>query len=365
MERLVEDLTARSRHIGALLGVLAALGLALTPASQAAASKLTVSTGAVSHVVGTTATLNGSIQPAGQAITYFFEYGPTASFGMETATGTLQAPTTPSTTPVRVALTAPDFLPGYHYELVATPLPSGTPVNGREKIYVFAPHSTALKFKLPKITTQHTIGSSIAMTGQLTGGPVPAVTHQVVLQASYYPYTATFQDVGTPVTTTLGGGFSIPVENLRQSAHYRFATVEPKPIYSTTQLVPVSVKVTLHVRTSHTPGLVRLYGNVSPAETGAHIVFQLERAPRSSQTFKTEKAEERAEERGPHFSGVFTSVVKHATRSTSRFSMVVTVRRAGWYRAFVEVKRGPLVSGYSSTVHLRAAPSSSKKKKKH
>ncbi len=122
--------------------------------------------------------------------------------------------------------------------------------------------------------------------------------------------------------------------------------------------------MTLHVRTSKRKGIVRLYGTVSPAEVGARVVFQIQKTPKKERIFKSEKAEEKAEEKGPPFASVFVSVVKRATRTLSRFSKVVTIKKTGHYRAYVELRRGPLASGYSSTVTLHARPATKKRKAK-
>jgi multidrug efflux pump subunit AcrA (membrane-fusion protein) len=50
-----------------------------------AAAKPAVTTGTASSVLTATATLNGTVDPNGSATTYFFEYGPTSSYGSRTA----------------------------------------------------------------------------------------------------------------------------------------------------------------------------------------------------------------------------------------------------------------------------------------
>jgi hypothetical protein len=52
----------------------------------------------------------------------------------------------------------------------------------------------------------------------------------------------------------------------------------------------------------------------------------------------------------------FSTVVKRGTRTTSRFSAIVKVRRTGRYRAYVKLPAGRLFSGYSiQTVVLHAS----------
>jgi hypothetical protein len=64
-----------------LVLALASLALALPLASQAATraskpGKPNVSTGAVTHVSGTSGVFEGSVDPRSFATTYYFQYGP-------------------------------------------------------------------------------------------------------------------------------------------------------------------------------------------------------------------------------------------------------------------------------------------------
>ena len=75
-------------------------------------------TGAAVDVGRYQATLTGTISPNNQATSYFFEYGPTSSYGFQTYAQTLPA----GTTTVPVSLTLPGLAPGFtfHYRLVAS-----------------------------------------------------------------------------------------------------------------------------------------------------------------------------------------------------------------------------------------------------
>lgn len=311
------------------------------------------STGGVSHVHGSTATLDGSVNPHGEVTTYFFEWGPTVSYGHQTTPGTLAA----ANVGVKVSATVTGFLTGYHYRLVAT---NNTKTEyGKDRVYTLKP--TAMKFTLAKVTGVHALGSSVTISGSLSGTAGP--NHRIVLQASSYPFGA-FTAVGGPIVTNAAGRFSFYVPNLRASTEYRVATLDPRPTTSAVLTVPVSVRVILHVRTSGHKGLVRLYGTVTPAEVGAKVFIEIEKKPKHERIFRSEKAEEKAEESGPKFAPVFETVVKRATRSFSRFSKVLTITRTGRYRVYVQLRRGPLVSGYSSSVLLHAG-SSKRPAKKH
>jgi hypothetical protein len=138
-------------------------------------------------------------------------------------------------------------------------------------------------------------------------------------------------------------------------------TLDPRPLLSRTVTAHVSVRVSFHVHSSARRGIVRMYGTVSPALVGARVLFQLQKAVRPGSRGLSEKAEERAEERGEtpgmRFATQASTVVKRGTRSFARFSLIVKVKRTGRYRALVIPRRGALVSGFSQTIVVHAAPS--------
>ena len=109
------------------------------------------------------------------------------------------------------------------------------------------------------------------------------------------------------------------------------------------------MRVVLKARSSGHRGLVRLYGTVTPAEVGAKVFIELEKVakPKADKPGKLEKPEKPGKpekekgEKPPSFSTKFDTVVKRGTKSISRFSVVVSVRDTGRYRAFVQVKPGP------------------------
>jgi hypothetical protein len=72
---------------------------------------------------------------------------------------------------------------------------------------------------------------------------------------------------------------------------------------------------------------------------------------------KTEKTAERTVK----FVTQDSTVVKRATKTLSRFSSIVSIRHGGRYRAFVVVRPGPTVSGFSQSIVLHAAPSRRRK----
>ena len=336
--------TMITRQLTQVLFVVACTTAALPLASQAAGSKHSGApvavTGAVSHVRGTSAELDGTVIPGSQTTSYYFQYGPTSALGSQTTPGSLP----PGTAKVKVGQTVTGLLPGYHYRLIATSLAG--PSTGKEKLYTVK--TLTAKFSVTKPTAPNVFGRAFTITGTLRG--TGSANRLVNLQSSPYPYLEPFLTFGAPVLTNAAGAFVFHVTSLTASTQFRVATLDPRPSYSPIVTEQLAVRVILKVRTSSRKGLVRLYGTVSPAVPGAQVFFQLSKPARPGKSEKTIK-----------FATQFQTTVRRATKTTSRFSAVVNVNRGGHYRAFVQVKKGALVSGSSSTVTLAAAPTTKKK----
>jgi hypothetical protein len=339
--------TSRRR---ALLIVAAIAGVAaLSPfESDAVTTKPgppTATTGKVNHVRGSSATLNATIQPQGLATTYYFQYGPTVAYGTQTTAAALSA----GYSRIKVGQAVVGLRLGEHYRIVATNAAGSS--FGRDRTY--ATKSAALKFSLPKSkgVPPTTYGGTYVLRGTLTG--VGSAFHRITLQASTYPYLAPFASVGLPVTTGATGAFALRVTRMTTSTQFRVVTLDPRPLLSPVITAHVAVKVTLKVRSSARKGFVRLYGTVTPAEVGVHVAFQVLKAVRPGRS-----------ERETAFATQFSTTTKRATHSMSRFSLITSVRRRGHYRAYVQLHKGPLASGASSTVLLNAAPAKTKTRAK-
>lgn len=325
--------------------ILACSALALPAATQAAVAAKPgapgVSTGAVTHVRGTAATLVGTVNPRLFATTYEFQYGPTVAYGKQTTAAALPA----GAVKVKVGQAVTAFLPGYHYRLVATNQ-AGTKF-GKDRTFTLK--SSRSKFALPKSTTPTVFGGAFVLSGTLSGAGNAG--RKVVLQSSPYPYLTPFATIGAPVITDAAGRFVLRVASLSASTQFRVSTLDPRPLYSPILTQKVAPRVILKVRSTGHVGLVRLYGTVTPAVVGSRLSIQLRKPVRpggkSEQTTK--------------FSTQFSTVVKRGTKTTARFSTIVSIRHTGRYRAYVQVNKGALVSGSSASVVLHAAPGSTHK----
>jgi hypothetical protein len=334
------------------LALLACTALAIAPVSLAVTHTLPqVGTGGVARVHGTSVELTGHVDPNGSQTTYFFQYGPTITYGSQTPVAVVGS----GVTPVKVGQTVARFLPGYHYRIVATNH-YGT-VNGKDR--VFTPKSTTkLHFLLPKHLAAVPYGGTFTLTGALSG--IGAPHHEVVLQANPYPYQSGFTQLGVPVFTDSSGHFTLRAPKLLVSTEFRIATVDLKPLLSGVVAGHVAPRVVFRVHSSSRRGIVRMFGTVAPAEVGARVYLQVEKARKRAGAL-SEKAEERAEARGESTEMRYVSqantVVKSATKTLSRFSLIVTVRTTGRYRALVVPRRGALVSGTSSSILVHAGTS--------
>ncbi len=189
-----------------------ALGVSALPSQAAGKTVATlgppiVATGAVTHVVGSSATLKGTINPRQSTTTYFFEYGPgptaTTPQSPRTTTATLTATST-STTSVKVAASVTNFLPGYHYRLVATNA-QGQTTEGKDRTFTVKKKPD---FELPKTFEPLVMGGTFQLTGTLTGAGNNG--HPLVLQETPYPYRTPFVNVGAPILTGAHGRFLLP-----------------------------------------------------------------------------------------------------------------------------------------------------------
>jgi hypothetical protein len=346
--------SSRTGRFTALTASIAAAAVLALPAAALAKTPVPrASTGAATHVLGTSALLTAVIQPAGQPTNYFFRYGLTEAYGSQTPS--LPVPLPPpapgsTTAKVKVGQAIGGLQPGqtYHYRVFAVNAAGAIVAQGND--HHFKAKGAALAFVVKKQQLA-TYGVPYILSGTLTG--LGNGGHRIALQASPFPFLEPFTTIGVPGTTNAAGSFSFRVANLTSNTQFRVTTLDPLPVYSTVITVDVGVRVALHVRSSGQPGVVRLYGTVAPAVNGAKVSFQVQKSVRGRNETVT------------RWMSAFTTVAKKNGASSSRFSLVVTVRKGGRYRAYVKVPSGRVASGPSTTtVVLHAAPASALKHKK-
>ena len=213
-----------------LLGATAATVLALS-AIAIAASSPAVSTGTHSHVADTSAVLHGTINPNGSATTYYFQWGLTTAYGLQSNARSAGH----GTNAVAVSTTASGLIPGttYQYRLVAT--------NGAGT----------------------TVGANHSFT--TAGHPPPGVATGPATQVGKNGATLTGIVSPNKQATTYYFQFGT-------STAYGSQTV-PATIPATAQPLPVSVTIQgLEARTIFHYRIVALHSN-APSSPGADATF--------------------------------------------------------------------------------------------
>jgi len=298
----------------------------MTVPPLAGASSTTATTGEASDLTASSATLNGYIYPGDQQTSYYYQYGLTTAYDQQTTPTGLSSTT--QTTHVLVSVAGLSVYTTYHYRVVAVNAAGTT--DGQDR--TFTTKKIPLTFDVEATPSQDLFATPFTVGGTLSG--TGSADHAVVLQANPFPYLGGFKSIGSPALTDASGVFSFSVPGLAKNTQLRVATVEAPSVSSSVLVEFVAVRVTLHLRPTGRRGYARFYGTVTPAEFGAPVEFQLLRPGRTPTT-------------------VASAPILHGTRMMSRFSRVVRIRRAGLYRAFVEVVNGEQASNSSRAILIR------------
>jgi hypothetical protein len=326
---------ARRVALSATILVVAAMTLPLASLAVKAPPKPKnlprVTTGPAQHILGTSALLTAAIDPSGKETTYFFQYGLTTAYGLQTPAASAGV----GTFKLKYGAEVKGLTPGatYHYRVVASNANNrpGEYAVGRDRI--FATKGSKPKFVIPR-PVPDVFGSPYILSGNLSG--YGGANHRIALQASPYNFLEPFTQVGLAGTTNASGNFSFRITNLTLSTQFRVVTLDPLPIYSSVVTVPVSVHVILKMKSGR-GGLVRLYGTISPAVNGARVSFQVLKAVRPGKS-----------EVSSRYVTEFLTSAKREGPESSRFSLVVKPHASGRYRAYVKVTTGGLASGASA-----------------
>ena len=307
----------------AILLAAAALG-PLAARASAAVERAGVSTGGATAVSYGSATLEGSVNPRGSDTSYYFQYGPTSAYGGQTTIADAGAGT--HTVDVSLPITGLQPLTEYHYRLVA--VNGAGAASGADRTLL----TTKVPLTLEILSSPDPVlfGGTAIIQGTLSG--TENGDREVVLQATAFPFSAAFQDVGNPELTTATGGFQFPLLGLSVTTEFRVVTTTSPPVLSPVALENVAVNVVAHLGRARRAHFVRIYGTVTPAEEGAQIGIL----------------------RTVHGRGVLVggTTLRPGTAGSSSFSVQVRARR-GVYRVLALVRNSAQVSNYSQPVFIR------------
>jgi hypothetical protein len=290
--------------------------LALTvPAAAIAAGAPKVTTDAATALSSTGATLNGSVTPNGNATTYYFEYGPTNTYGTKTAV--VNAGSGNARQPVSAPVSGLTASKTYHFRLVATN--SAGTTNGKDKAFTtLAPGQTGTGLSIAARPNPLVWGGATTISGQLTGARQTSGV-DVTLRQNPFPYTGGFKALAT-VKTDAQGRYAFARKPKLNTRYEVQARPRPGPNVTSAALqVRVRSKVTLRLSDS-TPARgqrVRFSGSVYPAHDGRLVSLQ-----RRTSTGR--------------FVTVARTPLRHVLSGVrSSFARSLTIAAGGTYRAYV------------------------------
>ena len=299
-----------------------ALAAAMPGAASAAAPKAT--TGGAKDVSYGTATVGGTINPGGEATSYYFQFGPTHAYGGQTGIGSAGA--SDKGVPVAVALAGLQPLTVYHYRLVA--------VNGAGTVFgkdrTFQTTKVPLSLSILSSPNPALYGGPVVVQGTLSG--TGNAGRQVILLGRSFPFTAPFATIGNPEITTATGSFSFTLLGSPASMQFQVVTTTKPVVASLVATENVAVRVASHLARTRRHGFARVYGTVTPAEDGAQVGIL----------------------RITHGHGVLVggTILRHHGTTSSSFSRVVRVHK-GVYRVLVRVVGAAQVSNYGQPLLIR------------
>jgi hypothetical protein len=316
---------SRLRRTLILTAAIGASALALlTPCAQAAGSAPGVHTGGAEKISFGSASLTGQVQPHASNTTYYFQYGTTTAYGLQTAVADVPANVTEQNVSALIGGLQP--VTKYHYRLIAV---NGVAAAiGGDRTFTTAKVPLSLQILAAPNPVQ--FGGAITVQGTLSG--TENAGRAVVLQSNPFPYTAGFSNVGNPELTSATGGFTFSVLDLLQATQFRVVTTTKTPVVSPIALEGVAVQVTAHVAHARGRHRVRIFGTVSPAVNGMEVGIMRVAGGRNVLVAGT--------------------ILRSRDATSSRFSRVLRVRH-GLYRVLIRVTNGSLTSNYSRPLLIR------------
>jgi hypothetical protein len=305
---------------------LAALAVfALADGAQASTRRPVVVTGAAAAVSYGSAALTGTVNDRGENATYYFQYGPTRAYGLQTVPVDVGADA--STLSVSVPVSGLQPATRYHFRLVALNGTGATAGGDRS----FKTATIPLSLQILGAPNPTPFGAPALIEGTLSG--TGNANRAVVLQQNPFPYTQGFLNVGEPHLTTATGGFAFPVLGLTLATQFRVVTLTNPVIVSPVVIEGVAVQVTINVRRTHRRHHARIYGAITPNVEGTTVeILRLEHGAALP---------------------VASTFARRLTSSTARYSRVVRVHRGAIYEALVRVNNGALSPAYSVPVRVR------------
>ncbi len=256
------------RSIACAIVTLLAATLSASPALAASPSAVT---GGAQQVRFASATVTGTINPGGAATSYYFQYGTTSGYGLQTSAASAGAGS--ANVGVSQPLNGLAASTTYHYRVVATNA-SGT-VAGHDATFA----TTATPAPAVSTGSASSVGSSSAtLTGSLNPEGVATTYYFQYGSTSAYGSKSAVQSAGSGTSTQ---AVSAPVSGLAANTtyHYRLlasssgGTVVGSDSTFTTSKTPAPLAVTGAATTVSTSSAT-VNGTVNPSGVATNYYFQ-------------------------------------------------------------------------------------------
>jgi hypothetical protein len=271
------------------------------------------------------ATLNGSVNPNGQATRVHFVWGRTTAYGNRTPNQDIGAGTTP--VPVSASLTGLRSNTRYHFRVVAVNILGRS--FGGDRTFKTAPPTTTLSFTPNPAVFTH----PFTVSGQLVGsgaGHAP-----VVLLGRPFPFTASFAQVGNAVISNPDGTYSFAITSASITTQFQVKANTNPRFTSAVATLRVASLISLHVRSHVRRGhLLRFSGTVLPAQDGLIVKIQ-------------------KRDRAGNFHTVAHTRLRHANAFKSTYSRRLRIKRRGTYRTEVVSAGAAVYPGFSPARRIR------------
>lgn len=314
-----------TRHLhrrlpGAALAAAAAAALVPSAASAAPApSSPYAATGGARAVTFDAATLTGTVNPHGQPTTYFFQYGTSNRYGLQTSP--VSAGSGTRNVAASISATGLSAARSYHFRLVASS-PVGV-ANGSDRSFTTA--SIPLSLAIAALPNPVPFGSATTIEGFLSG--TGNTRHNVTLQQNPFPYTAGFTNVpANAEVPSATGSFLFTVTPTVNTQYRVLASGNVPPSATVIEGVALDVSLKAKRLVNGRRHRIRITGSIFPAQNGALV--QIQKLVRSR--WET-----------------VTTTTASAAGSVSSFKRLLKVRRGGYYRVLASPVTGAYAPGGS------------------
>jgi hypothetical protein len=309
--------------------VLAAALALIAPATAAASSKPGVSVSAESNRTFNSVIVNAKIDPNNAETTYFIRWGLTKLYGSETPHQSAGSGGAPRAVSIGLTGLAPDTR--YHYRVIAVNQDGITRSADRS----FKTAKQPLGVTLAASETSVDPNAPVVLTGQLTG--TNNANRDVRIEASQWPYTTGFAQIGNKIVTDSLGNFTFNVLNVPFNTQFRVALAQRPEVVSpvVVVLVPMAVKTDIRtVKTFRHSKKVRFKGTVTPAPVTPLLVVQKKR------------------------DGVWTTIATAGKWTASAtgltFKKKVRIGKSGQFRLVAQDSAGKYAAGAGRVLSIKA-----------